>query len=170
MMAYGKKQRRKYARREHGLTDYRRRLKLLRGGEPRAVVRISNTQVTCQLVGYEPDGDKILASATGATIVSDFKWPKNASRKSVPASYLVGLVMAKRALAAGHESAVLDIGLAAATNGNRIFAALKGMVDGGLDIPHGDDIFPDEERLNGAHISDKIAKSVTASKKAIEGA
>ncbi len=169
-MAHGKRQRRKYARREFGLTDYRRRLKLLRGGQPRAVVRVSNTQVSCQLVGYEPDGDKILASATGSTIVSDFKWPKNASRKSLPASYLVGLAMAKKALAAGHDTAVLDIGLAAATRGNRVFAALKGMVDGGLEIPHGEDIFPDEERLNGAHISDKIAKSVETSKKAIEGA
>ncbi|MDP6742385.1 MAG: 50S ribosomal protein L18 [Candidatus Thalassarchaeaceae archaeon] len=169
-MAYGKNQRRKYTRREHGLTDYRRRLKLLRGGKPRAVVRVSNTQISCQLVGYEPDGDKVLASATGATIVSDYKWPKGASRKSVPASYLVGLAMAKRALAAGHDSAVLDIGLAASTKGNRVFAALKGMVDGGLDIPHGENIFPDEDRLNGVHISDKIAKSVKASKKAIEGA
>ena len=169
-MAHGKRQRRKYARREHGLTDYRRRLKLLRGGEPRAVVRVSNTQVSCQLVGYEPNGDKILASATGSTIVSDFKWPKKASRKSLPASYLVGLAMAKKAIAAGHDTAVLDIGLAAATRGNRVFAALKGMIDGGLEIPHGEDIFPDEERLNGAHISDKIAKSVEASKKAIEGA
>ena len=44
-MAHGKRQRRKYARREFGLTDYRRRLKLLRGGEPRAVVRVSNTEV-----------------------------------------------------------------------------------------------------------------------------
>ena len=78
--------------------------------------------------------------------------------------------MAKKALAAGHDTAVLDIGLAAATRGNRVFAALKGMVDGGLEIPHGEDIFPDEERLNGAHISDKIAKSVETSKKAIEGA
>lgn len=170
MMAYGKNQRRKYARREHGQTDYRRRLKLLRGGEPRAVVRVTNTQVICQLVGYEMSGDKILASASGATLVSDFKWPKDASRKSVPACYLCGMALAKRAIAAGHENAVLDIGLAASSRGNRVFAALKGMVDGGLEIPHGEQILPDEDRVAGSHISDGISKSVEASKKAIEGA
>jgi large subunit ribosomal protein L5e len=36
----------------------------------------------------------------------------------------------------------LDIGLARATVGNRVFAALKGAVDGGLNIPHSDKIFP----------------------------
>ena len=170
MMAYGKNQRRKYARREHGLTDYRRRLKLLRGGVPRAVVRVTNTQVICQLVEYEPDGDKVLVSATGSSIVSNYKWPKGASKKSIPASYLVGLAMAKKAISSGHSKAVLDIGLAASTKGNRVFAALKGMVDGGLDIPHGEGILPDEDRLNGAHISEKMGKSIQNTKKAIEGA
>lgn len=169
-MAYGKKQRRKYARRESGQTDYRRRLKLLRGGQPRAVVRVTNTQTICQLAGYKPDGDEILAEATGSSLVTKHKWPKDASRKSVPASYLVGYALAKSAIAAGHDSAVLDIGLAASTKGNRVFAALKGMVDGGLDIPHGESVLPDEERISGAHISDSIAKSLETSKKSIEGA
>jgi len=34
------------------------------------------------------------------------------------------------------------LGLARATVGNRVFAALKGAVDGGLHIPHSDKIFP----------------------------
>jgi large subunit ribosomal protein L18 len=169
-MAYGKNQRRKYARREHGLTDYRRRLKLLRGGQPRAVVRVTNTQVICQLVTYEPDGDKVVAASTGATIVSDFKWPKDVSRKSIPACYIAGMALAQKATAAGHSSAVLDIGLGASTKGNRVFAALKGMVEGGLEIPHGEDILPDDDRIAGNHISDKLAKSVETSKKAIMGA
>jgi len=36
----------------------------------------------------------------------------------------------------------LDLGLNRATVGNRVFAALKGAVDGGLHIPHSDKIFP----------------------------
>jgi len=36
----------------------------------------------------------------------------------------------------------LDLGLARATSGNRVFAAMKGAVDGGLHIPHSDKIFP----------------------------
>jgi len=39
-------------------------------------------------------------------------------------------------------TAFLDIGLARATVGNRVFAAMKGAVDGGLNIPHSDKIFP----------------------------
>ena len=169
-MAHGKNQRRKYARREHGLTDYRRRLKLLRGGQPRAVVRVTNTQVICQLVAYEPNGDKVIAAATGASIVSDFKWPKDASRKSVPACYIAGMALAKKATAAGHGSAVLDIGLGASTKGNRVFAALKGMVDGGLEIPHGENVLPDEGRIIGSHISDDVAAAVESTKSNIEGA
>ena len=37
---------------------------------------------------------------------------------------------------------LLDIGLARATTGARVFGALKGAVDGGLDIPHSEKRFP----------------------------
>ena len=30
----------------------------------------------------------------------------------------------------------LDVGLARTTTGNRVFAAMKGAADGGLDVPH----------------------------------
>ena len=36
----------------------------------------------------------------------------------------------------------LDLGLARATKGNRVFAAMKGAIDGGVNIPHSDSIFP----------------------------
>lgn len=36
----------------------------------------------------------------------------------------------------------LDIGLARATKGNRVFSAMKGAIDGGINIPHSDKIFP----------------------------
>ena len=36
----------------------------------------------------------------------------------------------------------LDLGLARATKGNRVFAAMKGAIDGGINIPHSDSIFP----------------------------
>ena len=50
MMAYGKNQRLRFKRRRNGETDYRRRMKMLRGGVARAVVRVTNTQTICQLV------------------------------------------------------------------------------------------------------------------------
>ena len=70
----------------------------------------------------------------------------------------------------GHKNAILDIGLAASSPGNRVFAALKGMIDAGLEIPHGESVLPDEDRINGLHINENLAKSVLATKKAIEGA
>ena len=61
----------------------------------------------------------------------------------------------------------LDLGLARATVGNRVFAAMKGAVDGGLNIPHSDKIFPKskkeekgtnalKERIFGTHVQKYI--------------
>ncbi|MDP6906181.1 MAG: 50S ribosomal protein L18 [Candidatus Thalassarchaeaceae archaeon] len=169
-MAHGRRQRRRYKRRSIGVTDYHRRLKLLRNGAPRAVVRVTNTQVICQLVSYSADGDMVVTAADGRGLLGKYAWPKGTSTKSVPAAYCTGYALAKQAQKAGHDEAVLDIGLAASTPGNRVFAALKGMVDAGLEVPHSDDIFPSEERINGAHINDKIAGAVQKTKNAIEEA
>ena len=169
-MAQGPRQRNQFRRRKSGETDYRRRLKLLKSGNARAVVRVSNTRTTCQLVTWKVDGDKVELSATGDDLISRFGWPEANSRKNLPASYLVGYALGKSALAAGHDQAVLDIGLAASTPGSRVFAALKGMVDAGLEIPHGDSVLPSEERLSGAHIDDSYASVFEATKSKIEEA
>ena len=168
-MAKGRNQRLRFKRRRAAETDYHRRMRMLKGGVPRAVVRVSNTQVTCQLVSYEIDGDRILASATGKSLVDNHKWPLDASRKSVPACYLAGLAMAKQAGGDGHKEAILDIGLAASTRGGRIYAALRGMTEGGLTIPHSDDVLPSDERINGSHIDEGLAKAVEKTKKSIGG-
>lgn len=168
-MAKGRNQRLRFKRRRNAETDYHRRSRMLRGGSPRAVVRVSNTQVTCQLVAYEPDGDRILESVTGKSLVDSHKWPADASRKSVPACYLVGYAMAKSALSNGHSEAILDIGLAASSSGNRTYAALRGMVEAGLEIPHSEDVLPSDDRINGEHIGEGIPKAVAASKKSIGG-
>ena len=159
-----------FRRRKAGLTDYRRRLKLLRGNKARAVVRISNTRTTCQLVTWAADGDLVAVSMTGSDLVKKYGWPDNRSLKSVPASYLVGFAMGKAALASGNDEAVLDIGLAANTRGGRVYAALKGMSDAGLHIPHSDDVYPDEGRLKGAHIDEGLAAEIETTKNTIEGA
>lgn len=166
----GTRRRSIFRRRKAGLTDYRRRLKLLRGRKPRAVVRVSNSRTTCQLVDWSASGDLVKISVTGSDLSKKYGWPEDFSKKSVPASYLVGFAMGKAAIAQGAEEAILDIGLAASTPGNRVFSALKGMVDAGLDIPHNDGILPDEDRANGAHINADIAAVVESTKTNIEGA
>ena len=52
-------------------------------------------------------------------------------------------------------TAFLDLGLARATVGNRVFAAMKGAVDGGVHIPHSEKIFP---KAGGKDTKDKKDK------------
>ena len=169
-MAKGPRQRNQYRRRLSGETDYRRRLKLLKSGNARAVVRISNTRAVCQVVNWMKDGDKVEISVTGDDLVSRYGWPEANSRKNIPASYLVGYALGKSAIAAGHDEAVLDIGVAASTTGNRVFAALKGVIDAGLELPHGESVLPSDDRINGAHIDESYASVVEATKSKIEEA
>lgn len=50
--------------------------------------------------------------------------------------------------------ACLDVGLQRTTTGARIFGALKGAVDGGLDVPHNDHRFPGSKKEGGNWESD----------------
>ena len=52
-----------FSRRRKGITNYRKRLALLKSGIPRAVVRFSNAKVSVQIIDFAKEGDKVLASA-----------------------------------------------------------------------------------------------------------
>ena len=165
----GTRRRSVFRRRQSGQTDYHRRLKLLRGKKARAVVRVSNTRVTCQMVNWNAGGDIVLASVTGGDLSKKYDWPSEFSQKSVPACYLAGYALGKESISKGCTDAVLDIGLAGSTPGGRVFSALKGMIDAGMEIPHSGEIFPEDDRINGQHINDKMAAAVEATKNKIEG-
>jgi large subunit ribosomal protein L18 len=139
-----------FRRRREGKTDYYSRAKLIVADAPRMVVRMTNRQVICQLVTAEMDGDRTMVTASSLELV---KLGYTGATANTPAAYLTGMLFAKKALAAGHEEAILDIGLARSTPGGRVFAALKGAVEGGLEIPHGDECMPDDDRAKGAHIA-----------------
>ena len=166
----GTRRRSVFRRRQSGQTDYHRRLKLLRGRKARAVVRVSNTRVTCQMINWSAGGDMVVASVTGSDLTKKYDWPADFSQKSVPACYLAGFALGKEAISKGCTEAVLDIGLAGSTVGGRVFSALKGMIDAGMEIPHSEVVLPEDDRINGEHISDKIGSAVEASKNKIEGA
>ncbi len=165
-MATGPRYKVPFRRRREGRTDYRHRAALLRSDLPRAVVRKSNRNITVQLVTYDDKGDKVLASAV-STELADMGWSK--SGKSTPGAYLTGLLAGKRAMEKGLEAAVLDIGLREPTKGALIFAALKGLVDAGIEIPHGDEMFPSDDRISGKHMKD-VAAMFAETKKKIGGA
>jgi large subunit ribosomal protein L18 len=163
-MSTGPRTRVPFRRRREGRTDYRRRLHLLRSGETRLVVRRTSQNVIVQFVDWSSEGDQVKATAV-AQELSRIGW--EGSPKNTPAAYLTGYLAGKRAKAAGVESAVLDIGRRVPTKGSRVFAALKGVLDAGIEVPHGsEEIYPSEERLNGAFL--ELESNFDAVKGAIE--
>ncbi len=139
----------KLKRRRTGQTDYQKRLRLLLSRKPRLVVRKSLKHIRVQLAAYNPKGDAISLMAF-STELRGFGWTYSTS--SLPAAYLTGLLCGKRAIAQGIKEAVLDIGLNPPVGGSKVYAALKGAVDAGLEIPANPEIFPKESRIKGAHI------------------
>lgn len=154
-----------FRRRREFKTDYRHRLKLLSSTLPRAIVRKSLKQVAVQIAEYDPRGDKIMVSAFSKEL-KNYGWDKSTS--TTPAAYLVGYLAAKKALAKGVSKAVLDIGLNNPSKGCKIFGALKGMLDGGLNIPHNPKILPPEERIKGSHLGDDVVEKFEAVKSKLE--
>ncbi|CAI50537.1 50S ribosomal protein L18 [Natronomonas pharaonis DSM 2160] len=138
-------------RRREARTNYHQRLRLLKSGKPRLVARKSNNQTKAQLVVTGPQGDETVASATSADLEA-FGW--EAPTGNLPAAYLTGLLAGKRAIEAGLDEAVLDIGLNTATPGNKVFAVQEGVIDAGLEVPHNEDVFADWQRTRGAHIAE----------------
>ncbi|RKO83304.1 hypothetical protein BDK51DRAFT_23593, partial [Blyttiomyces helicus] len=132
----------------------------------RLVVRITNKDIICQMVYAKIQGDFIVASAYAHELPSfGIKY----GLTNWAAAYATGLLLARRVLAKfgldskyeGNDNidgskydveaiedgprpftAVLDVGLRRTTTGSRVFGALKGAVDGGLAIPHGEGRFP----------------------------
>lgn len=132
----------------------------------RLVVRFTNKDITCQVVYARIEGDHVICSAYSHELP---KYGVKAGLKNYAAAYATGLLLARRMLkklkldsiysgkdkADGEEYQVesedgqpgafrcyLDVGLVRTTTGARVFGALKGAVDGGLDIPHSNKRFP----------------------------
>lgn len=154
-MAHGPRFRVAMRRRRTGQTDFRHRLRLLKSRKTRLVVRKTNNNLVIQFVDYDESGDQIAAGAT-ATELKKLGWTGHTGNTS--AAFLAGLLAGVRAKKAGIETAVLDIGLQAPVPGSRIFAGLAGAVEAGVNVPHGEEIIPSEDRISGKHKGDDVAK------------
>lgn len=164
-MATGPRYRVAFRRRREGRTDYYARRRLLTARELRAVVRRSSRNVSIQFEEFGMDGDKVVATATSREL-GKYGWEGSCS--NIPAAYLTGYLAGKKALKAGVEYAVLDLGMQNPKHGGVLFAAVAGMCDAGLEVPHSDDVLPNEDRLNGAHIDGNTAAAVAAAKEKME--
>lgn len=148
----------------------------------RLVVRITNKDVICQIIDAKIHGDIVVCAAYSHELP---RYGIKVGLTNWSACYATGLLLARRTLQKfgldekyeGQTepdgemyqveeeddgprpfTCVLDVGLVRTTTGNRVFGALKGAVDGGLDIPH------NEKRLPGYDPEEKELDAETCRK------
>lgn len=136
-------------RRREKVTDYRHRLKQVKSGKPRLVIRRTNRYIIVQLVESRAGGDRCHLTVTSKKLAG-YGW--RAGFKNMPAAYLTGLLAGRMALKKGLKEAIVDIGLQRPVAGSRLFAVVKGAADAGLAIPFSQEVLPSDERVRGGHI------------------
>ena len=151
-MARGPRYNVPFRRKREGKTDYKKRMRLVISRIPRLVIRPTNNHIIIQLIEAEPEGDLTLIYSNSSELKKIYKW--KASCGNLPAAYLTGLTAGFKAIQKGSKRAILDTGLHTSSKGSRIYAALKGALDAGMEIPHGEEILPNEDRIKGKHISE----------------
>jgi len=132
----------------------------------RLIVRFTNKDIICQIAYARIEGDYIVASAYSHELP---RYGVKLGLTNYAAAYCTGLLLARRTLQKHKLDEIykgsadvtgdmfeneavegqrrpfkcyLDVGLARTTTGAKVFGALKGAVDGGLDIPHSTRRFP----------------------------
>lgn len=121
----------KFGRRRKAITDYRKRLGLVKGGIPRVVIRKTNKRILGQVVKYTEKGDLTVASASSNELTK-FAWQPRSNR---PTAYLTGLLLAKKLKGEDAKSDhVLDIGLSSPVKNSIPFVFAKGCIDGGMKL------------------------------------
>jgi large subunit ribosomal protein L18 len=154
-----------FRRRREGKTDYRARRSLIVSGKPRLAVRTSMSNITAQVLVARPHGDEVLVSAHSRELTGKYGW--KAPRGNLSAAYLTGFLCGQKAKAQGVEEAILDIGLKSPTAGARVFAVLKGVLDAGVEMPHGEEKLPSEKSIEGEHVA-KYAASLASDPEAYQ--
>ncbi len=142
-----------FRRIREGKTNYRKREKLLIGKQDFVTVNVSNQNVSAQLIRPALLGDKVLASVHSNELLS-YGW--KGSRKNIPSCYLVGLLLGKKCLQIKITRAILYIGKRHFTT--KIAACLKGLSEGGLEMPFSENIVPPDKRIQGNHIAEYAKK------------
>jgi large subunit ribosomal protein L18 len=142
-------------------TNYKKRKLILMSRRDFVTVQISNENTMVQIHKPQLSGDKVVASAHSRFLLQK-GW--KGSRKNVPAAYLTGYLAGKKALTQGIKDAILYSGTRRYTQ--RMAAALKGVIDAGLQIPADPETLPPEDRINGAHL--KVKNEVTKIKSSID--
>jgi len=126
----------------------------------RLIVRFTNKDILCQIAYAKIEGDVIICAAYSHELT---RYGVKVGLTNYAAAYCTGLLVARRLLntlklddkyegqkevdgehftvednddGPGAFRCYLDVGLNRTTTGARVFGAMKGAADGGLDIPH----------------------------------
>ncbi|MGY5147551.1 MAG: 50S ribosomal protein L18 [Candidatus Nitrosopumilus sp. bin_7KS] len=142
-------------------TNYKKRGTMLMGKRDFITVNITNQNTQVQILTPGMTGDTVVASAHSRYLLEK-GW--KGSRKSVPAAYLTGYLAGKKAIGKGAKGAIMYSGTRRFTQ--RMAAALKGIIDAGLEVPADPARFPAEERINGEHLT--VKNEVSKIKSAID--
>jgi large subunit ribosomal protein L5e len=144
----------------------------------RLVIRFTNKDIIAQIVFARIAGDVVVTAANSRELPN---YGIKYGLTNYAAAYATGLLLARRHLKklglahkyVGNENvtgedfnvepikdgprpfkAHLDVGLIRTTTGHRVFSAMKGAVDGGLNVPHGESRFfgynREEKKLDAA--------------------
>ncbi len=152
----------KFRRRREAITNYKRRLELVKSGMDRIVLRKTNKRILAQVARYTPKGDIILAQANSNEL-AQYSWPGRSNR---PTAYLTGLLLARKYSKAKEAEHILDVGLASPVKNSIPFVFAKGCIDGGMKIRA--NIKLDEKVYNASNtkfITDQKSKSAEKYKK-----
>lgn len=134
-------------------TDYDKRLKLLKSGKPRLVVRPSLKNITVQVAVFNPEGD-IITDGVHSHSLEDYGW--SLPKSNIPSAYLTGYLLGMKT---EEDDLVLDTGRETPVKGDRIYACVKGVVDAGVSVSVNSKMFPSEERINGEHIEEYVSQA-----------
>jgi len=132
----------------------------------RMIVRITNKDIITQIAYAKIEGDHVVCAAYAHELP---RYGVKVGLTNYAAAYCTGYLLARRLLNkfgldgiyAGNDTingeiytvediedrpgtfrAYLDVGLARTSTGARIFGAMKGAADGGIDVPHSERRFP----------------------------
>ncbi len=144
-------------RRKECKTDYLSRLKLLKSRRPRMVFRKTNRYILAQYVISKEAQDKIEFGVSSKALLK-YGWPESAkgSLKSISASYLTGYLVGKEIQNKKLDAPIVDFGMIKTLHKTKVYAFIKGMIESGIEIPCDEKCFPEENRIKGEHMKNKV--------------
>src|SRR5919198_601901 len=136
-------------------TNYRKRAALLLNRSYFIVAKISDLNISGQILKPTIKGDITICSAHSKEL-RKYGW--KGSMNSLPACYLTGFLLGKKSIANSTDNAILYTGVDSFTS--RIAACLKGVIAAGVSVPVSEDKLPTDDRISGKHIAEyaKILK------------